>query len=735
MDLKVTVKNNEGRLDRYLKRIGDGRDGRVSYSSTIAGNWLLRPKGEDIRSDAASTAWNEMPVFFETRYFVRCQFDNSVTAARVVHRMASISDSFDFGGGILVGTLDFINAPGKFRFVVEYKRNGVWESVCLEWMVVSEKMDVETDLKRITKVIQKASPSLVHAFLAKTLTTTSVGPAGGKQDDNLWFTLFEKVFDEFRKAVELIVHNPHLKYLPVAEYLRAERVKRWTPSLENRFHGMDPARQAIALFRSERIDPETDTVENRFVLYTLNELSRHLKQFADECERHETVSSDFVNRLREKRSELLKLAANPFFRGVGRFTGFRQESLALQRKPGYARIYADWLILQQSLDPEGAKIEIGYRPISSLYEFWCFLVIRDRIASSHQFKCENPVPKIGSLEGLNDIFDDADEPDNMQSGLNKIAYEFDEVEGGSRKVILTYQQSYNSGVAGAFVYLNPQRPDIVLTIKDTSQPDWAAEEFSYIFDAKYRIRPSNDDSPDATTTEAIDAMHQYRDAILYRKQKGDKHLSREIIGAYVLYPGRSDRSQSYDKVITAENIGAIPLLPAERNDDGSYKTDAQGNHGEKKLNEFIDKLLERSKASEHLGKNASGFSSVIPTRGTTVLVGEAGHKVIIAQNVVGRLTEWVRSTGYFPLPENQCQDPELVKILGALDTLTVKLFRVEECCTNNGAISRDDVIAQYPPTVPLPANVGADIGYGEDVDSFHVWKVQEIDDVNGTVEE
>ncbi len=617
LDLEISVKNNDGRLARYLKRIRDGGDGKVDYTSSVAGDWKLCPAvGGDVSKSGAKA--HELPVFFETRYFVRCEFDKSVTAARVVHRMASIADAFDFSRQTMVGTLDFINAPGKFRFAIEYRQGGEWNSVVLEWMVVSEKMDVATDLDRITAVIKKASPALVHAFLAKTLTQADVGIGGGKQDDNLWYSLFEKIFKEYKDAVETVVHRPHLKYVPNEEYLLAERIKRWTPSLENRYLSMNGGRKGVALFRSERIDPETDTVENRFVLFTLRELARRLDQFAGECRKHETVAAEFVERLEGKAGELRALAANPFFRGVGRFTGFRQESLALQRKPGYSRIYANWLTLQQSLNPEGAKIEIGYRPISSLYEFWCFLVIRDRIAQSAEFKCENPVPTIGNLDGLGDIFDDPDTPRD-DSGLNKIAYEFDAVNGNNRKVTLVYQQSYNTGnVNGAFVYLNPQRPDIVLMIKDKSKPDGEGE-YSYIFDAKYRIRPSNDDSPDATTTEAIDAMHQYRDAILHRKQKEDKNLSREVIGAYVLYPGRpGPNSIDYSAAIAAENIGAIPLLPSGRDAAGNYETD---HHGEEKLNAFIDELLKRGTPSAHLGINKDGYAQVIATRGTSVIVG------------------------------------------------------------------------------------------------------------------
>lgn len=610
---------------RYLKRVGklENRDAaKVNYRASVKGDWKLWPDETSAKHKQA-TDFLELPVFYESRYFVDCYFlDEGVTEARVVHPMSSVADAFGFSHRTLVGSLDFVNSPGKFRLTIEYKVRGETKEVVLEWLVASEKMDVERDLELITKTIKEANPSLVHAFLAKTLTESGVSLNGGKQDENVWYALLLKVFSEYRQAVEIIVHRPHLKYVPHADYLRAERIKRWSPALANSFNEMEPAHREVALFRSERMDPEVDTVENRFVLFTLKALVRRLDDFATACAEHDSVSSEYVGKMKARRDELNNLAANPFFRSVGRFSGFKQESLALQRKPGYSRIYASWITLQQALDPNESGVDIGYRPISSLYEFWCFLTIRNKIAASHEF--ETPLkdfhPKFGDLEDLGGLFDDPDEKaEPMQ--LNKLVYEFAEVGGGFRKVLLTYQQSYGVlAESGTMAYLNPQRPDIVLTVIDTSKPEGEGV-YSYIFDAKYRIRPSkSEDAPDETTSEAINAMHQYRDAILYRRQKGDRNLSREIIGAYVLYPGRPEPgSKDYGEVIASENIGAIPLLPSERNPDGSYVVDSSGHHGEEKLDSFLRDILKLTTPEQHLGMDAQGHPRVLPTRGTIVV--------------------------------------------------------------------------------------------------------------------
>ena len=49
----------------------------------------------------------------------------------------------------------------------------------------------------------------------------------------------------------------------------------------------------------------------------------------------------------------------------------------MQKRAGYAQILAVWMRLNQALKPGGDDVDIGYRPISMLYEFWCFLKMWD----------------------------------------------------------------------------------------------------------------------------------------------------------------------------------------------------------------------------------------------------------------------------------------------------------------------------------------------------------------------
>ena len=609
--LKV-MGRNAGRYEAYCKRIGveEGSDeSRVDISS---------PNGVEQME----------PPFFETRYFLRCDFkDASIRDAVFFHKMASVSEAFDFDGKTLVGVLDFVNAPGKFHFEIVWYRGGVRESAAFDWMVVSEKLNVQSDYKEIVTTIEENAPGLVRAFLAK-----SKGAAGlirrDDTNDAIWADIFNEIGDRYQRACEWIVNRPHLKYISEVEYRRAGLVKRWTPGLVNSYATMGKGRRAVALFRTEHISPQVDTVENRFVKFTLRSVAARLEKFASVCEGHKTVSEVFVKDLRARAAKLAKTMRNPFFAGVGRFTGLRQESMVLQRRQGYADIYATWLMLKHTLDTTQTGLAVGHRPISALYEFWCFLRMADLLEKDFGFG--HPEGMIEGAKVYDDLFEEPD-PDKIDTTtLSALTYTYPEKEGVSVKLL--YQQNYGKETSdGDLAYYNPQRPDIVLVIER------GKDVFTYLFDAKYRIDERG--GKDASPAEPINDMHRYRDAILYRSQEDDRKLSRQIVGAYVLYPGRPlPQSYNYAELIKNENIGAIPLLPGE--DGGSA------------LKSFIGEILSKKTPESHL-------SADIPTRGTTVVVGKdegefLENEVVYGTYAAGQL-DWILEKHMYNLPVDEAE--------------------------------------------------------------------------------
>ncbi len=186
--------------------------------------------------------------------------------------------------------------------------------------------------------------------------------------------------------------------------------------------------------------------------------------------------------------------------------------------------------------------------------------------------------------------------------------------------------------------LNPQRPDIVLSIQD------GESTFSYLFDAKYRIwspKATDGREVDASPRAAIDDMHRYRDAILYRLQKTE--LKHEIIGAYVLYPGRPEPHlcKEYDESIRRENIGAIPLLPGHL----------------EQLERRLGEILGKRDTHAHL-------DSAISTRGTTAVVAPNVTAFVANEVVYGTYRnsggfnqlDWIKEKRLYNLPVEKAEE-------------------------------------------------------------------------------
>ena len=619
-----------GKQEAYCARIReDAENGaeatlETEYSANVdcSFNFAGGDEEKDISYVAGGEAVKALPVFFETRYFFRGDFKpidgRKVKDVRVEHRMASVADAFNYDDGTLVGTLDFINEPGRFRLDLRIVfDDGSERTARLEFWVVSVKMNVARDYTEIVKTIDSEKPNIVRTFLSKTFWGAALD-RDGKPDDKSWYEILVDVFDYYESACRRIVHNPHRRYEVAVEWQRADRVKRWSPQLANRFNRIPGDRLEHERFRTERLEAESDTPENRFVLYTLKELRRRLDEFGDRLKDAEQVSQSWKDGIAERGNRLEKLARHPFFRGVSRFEGFRQQSLVMQKSAGYAQILTAWLKLKSALRPGGDDIDVGYRPISTLYEFWCFLKMRDVLKA----RFGEPVRQDWQDRSPEDLLDVRELTDDYSGGdqLCKIDVVFKD-SACAKTYLLSYQKTYSAkeGADGETIAgLNPQRPDIVLSVID------GESTFTYLFDAKYRIWPKGE--IDASPRAAIDDMHRYRDAILYRLQKAE--LKHEIIGAYVLYPGRRapHLCTEYDESIRRENIGAIPLLPGHL----------------EQLERRMAEIIGKTDAHAHL-------DAVIPTRGTTMVVGKGFSEESIPTLIL-EPNEWI-DNGHITVPK------------------------------------------------------------------------------------
>jgi len=529
-----------------------------------------------------------LPAFFETRYIFRAQCSSAVKDVRVYHRLAQVTEGFTFAGGWLFGDIDFINTPGRFTLALDVTfKDGTSRRISFKFTVVSVKMDVESDYKKILEVIEGERPGLVQNFLSKTFGDSGFDPKGDSSFPS-WYAILETIFDFYVDAAKQIIHNPHRRYESVVEWRRPDQIKRWTPRLANRYASTPRDRQEASWFRVERVDAETDTTENRFVLHTLRDISRQLKAFAEAYRENKAVSRECLAGVAAQAKQLDELAGHPFFHGVGRYKGGAAQSLVLQKRAGYSQILTAWFKLKQALSPSGEGVDVGYRPLSALYEFWTFLATRkilDRYLVDENGYEKTEDPKIADLAHLLDTDDEC--ASSSDKSLCRMGYRYAK---GDRTVLLAYQQTYGTDETGEnFSITYDQRPDIVLSIREGADKN----VYTYLFDAKYRVDELG--GKDASPRDAIDDMHRYRDAILYRRQKAG--LSREIIGAYVLFPGRLGHAYDYAPMRDQENIGAFPLLPQP-----AYT---------ERFGEFLKGLLDFGSKKEHLSK-------AMPPRGAEI---------------------------------------------------------------------------------------------------------------------
>ena len=549
-----------------------------------------------------SKEWDNLwPVIFETcKYQVRLLFHglDKETMPEIRHVRKDDEDSFFYDEELngrdeksLTGELDFINEPGVFKLDFSYQKNGIRKEAYVTFDVVSPKLDTKNDYKSLLREVNKEYEDVIYRYLSITLQQFARGPLNS---DATWMAAFQSVVDDYIKNVKRVIQNPHSQIAIYRTSRKAEQIKFWTPTMEERYGEVKKeGKLEECYFDYNEVRSTQNTMENRFVKHTLQTIGKRLS----------TVITTILNATQEELSErhrqmwkdyqtsLYKLAKHPFFKSIERFDGMAQESLVLQNRTGYQQIYKDWLKLKRGIDFYNGAANIGTLQIWEIYELWCFIKMKKLVAevlgidkckpSHEQLITEpkgtllNPFEKSSSEHVVEYHYPKAEETDTDERKAELTAHEGD-------VVTLHYQHTFSrsSGKDGYGMGINTatteQRPDIVLNIRKAS----GEVVLTYLYDAKYRV--INDKKLDADfeeqdmsentampggdypPTDAVNQMHRYRDAIYYSKEH-EPYRSKEIIGGYILFPGRGDdeyvKKRYYSASVESVNIGAFPLLP------------------------------------------------------------------------------------------------------------------------------------------------------------------------------
>ncbi len=555
-----------------------------AYIANPLGELSLYDYAQNELSPLPNNEWQAArPVFFETHSYAFClTFPNlkQGTKPHIIHPNPEVIKQFNeqplADGFALLANLNFLNEPGHFALQFAYTDNEDRpHEERFEFDVVSPKLDTKDDLKVIIQQIRQEYGELVFRYL--TLTFQQFEKGKEANNDIIWLSVFKQIISGYLRAVRFILNQPHNRTYNQVEYLRPDRIKYWTNALAMQYKNDEQRNSSLARhshYRTEQLASTIDTVENRFVKYTIERIAERLHRLMYKI--RSTTSDEEYSHLAQYAKELEIMSRNSFFRTIGHFEGFRQESIVLQQRGGYQQVYRYWLLLQNGLNLIDGDTSVGVQPIWKLYELWCFLRIKryvmqlldiDPIARTEdaQYIKDNPVVAFDPFTG-GDLSGTARFINRKNNDVIEVGYQYK---------FSRYDRNTDD-IKSATV---EQKPDIVLNIRKTD-----GQILTYLYDAKYRVLGDDDPNQDTTVQDepvpdTLNQMHRYRDAIYYGS-RNNYNFAKEVIGAYILFPGRMDgvgcsekdllqqfNAEGYKKLpyylrsIFEVNVGAFPLLP------------------------------------------------------------------------------------------------------------------------------------------------------------------------------
>lgn len=635
VEIRITTGSIRSSWNRFKGRIDNGASNYCDYKATKPGllfltNFRTFDDEPKLLSDEFQTEWKELPpIMYETcPYGVNIRFHNIEGKPFVVHKMNEVTDLFSYSNtdkhnGFLIGSLDFLNEPGDFALSYSYKPlGGVQQTDTLSFTVVSPKLDTKNDYLHIMEDINREYNELVFQYLTKTFQNLT--RKGQSENDIIWLSIFRDIVNDYFKSVNYIINKPHLKVQKETRYSKAEYIKRWSPRMCEMFYEKEKIGAVDeTLFRHEIAEATINTRENRFVKFTIEKIGKRLNNiFHSIIVNNQTKITDTeCDELKSYQQKLDKLQHNSLFRKL-KGENLRSESIVMQKRTGYAQVYRFWLMLQSGIELYEGSNAIGVRPVWELYELWCFLKMRSMVADIIGINMATDVElfKEDKNSMLNPFTDSS-----LEHSVHYINPQNGDV------IDLIYQHTYNRNSGEVHTATTDNRPDIVLNIHKKEKDKYFV--LTYLFDAKYRVvddsrfnkEDANEQSKlgaaDYPPSDAINQMHRYRDAIYY-SEKGREYAAKEIIGGYILFPGRGNdekiRDRYYYKSIQSVNIGAFPLLP------NTDKPDEEGSL----LREHLKKVLLENTAYEQIKDS-------IPQKGLHYTDEKPKDKLVYVGTVLG----------------------------------------------------------------------------------------------------
>ena len=498
-------------------------------------------------------------IFFDNAdYPIWVEFNSNVTHAEFGSMLQSEKERFAYRKKhhILSGFINFANDIGRSEIIISYVADGVQRKFVFRFDVLSTKLNYHEHWRSIIEDIEAEYSMLSLDYMRRTFHGFSPDTEG-ERPDLVWWSIFEAQQQRFIKAIHNIIERPRQRLRGVDVYLRADKIRRIPSHIENQL--AEHRNEDGHLYRVDQHIHSNDTQENRFLKHALIEISKKYDALKRRIEGIKNTSDTLREEMDATLRNMKTLQRHPFFRTVGRFKGFTQESLVLQKATGYSDVYRTWNLLRRAYSLNDGMYRLQSKDIATLYEIWCFIEVSHIVKAQLGINDED-VDHRNRME-MNGIFTwDMGKGENSRILFRKDGVELAELVYNPKH---TDTENESISIANLVVPTVAQKPDIVLRlVKDDIQKGM---KMTYLFDAKYRI-DANSNGVDYPPEDAINQMHRYRDAIYY-KANADAELKKEVVGGYILFPGSGEpldvQAASFYKSIDEVNIGAFPLRPKD----------------------------------------------------------------------------------------------------------------------------------------------------------------------------
>lgn len=466
----------------------------------------------------------------------------------------------------------FLSGQFAFKDVVGETRIEIIDAAnrplfLLETEVFPQKMDYKSDYQAMMAQITDIIHNLAYDVLKDTYKRSKARLTGTSTESE-WWSILDALFENLIIQLGVIKRQPKHEIRTREKVLPVEQVKNsskrniaWMSKNGKFANKQGPGIEASSgNFYTHALSFKKyvtyDTYENRFVKWAIQQMIERLRRYRKDMmtKSKSDAHEAFFNRIKSYQSRLQGILHEDPFSETGTFEKRTVFSTTLTRGSGYRDFMYIHLLLTRGLEIADNNIfKIEQKNISTLYEYWCFLMLVKILRENciHQFEYQDLI-KIKAGKILVEL---------EVGKASEITFKKTELE---ESITVYFNRKYQKDKQ---VFTYEQKPDYSIKFhkKGFDQPFW------YLFDAKYRFEENaeNDDNKFNVPQDAIGQLHRYRDAILHTLPSDNSSYKRAIknLGGIILYPYPLSEDKFKETVfyksIDQVNIGALPFLPGK----------------------------------------------------------------------------------------------------------------------------------------------------------------------------